>query len=80
VADEILLHLALPKSGHPKKCRCLMCRWRTLSEANDLRLRFNVEKSLLDRTIGLPAQAIDMELTGKNGEAVVFKLERVDRE
>jgi hypothetical protein len=80
VADEILTFLALTKTGHPKKCRCLKCRWWQLSAALDMRLRFQVEKSLLDRTIGLPAQAIDMELTGKNGEAVVFKLERVDRE
>ena len=63
VADEILTFLALEKTKHPKKCRCLLCRWRTLSNATDLRLRFTVEKSLLDRTIGLPAQAI--ELNGK---------------
>lgn len=65
VADEILTFLALEKSPHPQKCRCLKCRWRTLAEALDLRLRFQVEKSLLDRTIGLPAQAIENKHSGK---------------
>jgi hypothetical protein len=65
VADEILTFLALAKTGHPKKCRCLMCRWRVLADAFDLRLRFHVEKSLLDRTLGLPAQAIENKHSGK---------------
>jgi hypothetical protein len=65
VANEILGFLALDKTGHPKKCRCLMCRWRMLANALDMRLRFQVEKSLLDRTLGLPTQAIDNKHSGK---------------
>lgn len=65
VANEILNFLALDKTKHPKKCRCLLCRWRRLSEAMDLRLRFAVEKSLLDRTLGLPAQSIENKHSGK---------------
>jgi hypothetical protein len=65
VADDILTFLAQEKTGHPKKCRCLKCRWRVLAEAMDLRLRFQVEKSLLDRTLGLPAQAIENKHSGK---------------
>ena len=65
VADEILRFLALEKTKHPGSCRCLLCRWRTLSDAEDLRLRFHVEKSLLDRTLGLPAQTVLNRLSGK---------------
>jgi len=65
VADEILTFLALDKTKHPKKCRCLLCRWRRLADALDLRLRFQVEKSLLDRTLGLPAQTVDNKHSGK---------------
>jgi hypothetical protein len=65
VADEILTFLALERSPHPQKCRCIRCRWRVLSDALDLRLRFHVEKSLLDRTLGLPAQAIENKHSGK---------------
>jgi hypothetical protein len=65
VADDILTFLALDKTGHPKKCRCLKCRWRALGDAMDMRLRFQVEKSLLDRTLGLPAQAIENKHSGK---------------
>ena len=61
VADEILDFLALPKAKvkHERSCCCLKCRWRTLATAKDLRLRFQVEKSLLDRVLGLPSQAIE---------------------
>ncbi len=61
VAQEILDFLALEKDKvkHPKSCCCLKCRWRALATAKDLRLRFQVEKSLLDRVVGLPAQAIE---------------------
>lgn len=65
VADEILTFLALENTKHTKKCRCLLCRWRKLSDAEDLRLRFHVEKSLLDRTLGLPAQTVLNRLSGK---------------
>jgi|ERR1035441_2015913 hypothetical protein len=65
VADEILTYLALDKRPHPQKCRCLKCRWRELANANDMRLRFQVEKSLLDRVIGLPTQAIEQKHSGK---------------
>jgi hypothetical protein len=65
VADEILAFLALEKNTHPKKCRCLKCRWRALSDAFDMRLRYQVEKSLLDRTIGLPAQTVENKHSGK---------------
>jgi hypothetical protein len=65
VADEILTFLALEKTGHRQTCRCLKCRWRTLADALDMRLRFHVEKSLLDRTLGLPAQAIENKHSGK---------------
>ena len=65
VAGEILTFLALDKTKHPKKCRCLNCRWRELATAKDMRLRFQVEKSLLDRVIGLPAQAIEQKHSGK---------------
>lgn len=65
VADELLTFLALEKNPHPKKCRCLLCRWRKLSYAKDQRLRFHVEKNLLDRTLGLPAQTVLNRLSGK---------------
>jgi hypothetical protein len=65
VANEILSFLALDKTKHPKKCHCLLCRWRRLAEARDERLRFAVEKSLLDRTLGLPAQAIEQKHSGR---------------
>ncbi len=67
VADEILAFLALEKSKtkHPKVCRCLKCRWRKLANARDLRLRFQVEKSLLDRVLGLPAQTLENKHSGK---------------
>jgi hypothetical protein len=65
VADDILTFLALEKNPHKPTCRCLKCRWRSLSEAFDMRLRFHVEKSLLDRTIGLPAQTVENKHSGK---------------
>ena len=67
VAEDILAFLALEKgkTKHPAACRCLLCRWRTLSDAEDLRLRFHVEKSLLDRTLGLPAQTVLNRLSGR---------------
>ena len=58
-ADEILDFLALEKNPHRDSCRCLKCRRRVLSTALDLRLRYHVEKSLLDRVLGLPSQAIE---------------------
>jgi hypothetical protein len=60
-AEEVLDFLALKKNPHGDdgKCRCLKCRWRVLSDAMDLRLRFHVEKALLDRVHGLPAQTIE---------------------
>jgi hypothetical protein len=60
VADEILDFLALDKDKikHKKGCCCLKCRWRALATAKDLRLRFQVEKSLMDRVLGLPSQAV----------------------
>ncbi len=60
VADEILAFLALDKDKvkHHGSCCCLKCRWRKLAMAKDLRLRFQVEKSLLDRVLGLPSQAV----------------------
>jgi hypothetical protein len=60
VADEILAFIALEKKKvkHVKGCCCLKCRWRTLAMAKDLRLRFQVEKALLDRVLGLPSQAV----------------------
>lgn len=66
-ADEILDFLALEVNPHGNKvgkdgkplCRCLKCRWRALSDAFDMRLRYQVEKSLLDRVLGLPAQAVE---------------------
>ena len=65
VADEILTFIALEKNPHPGKCRCIKCRWRWLSDAFDQRLRYMVEKSLLDRTIGLPAQTVENKHSGK---------------
>jgi hypothetical protein len=65
VANEILTFLALTKNPHPQSCHCLKCRWRALSEAFDQRLRFQVENSLLNRTLGLPMQAIEQKHSGK---------------
>lgn len=65
VAQEILEFLAKPSNPHGDLCRCIKCRWRRLSEAMDLRLRFHVEKSLLDRTVGLPSQAVEHKHSGK---------------
>jgi hypothetical protein len=65
VADEILNFLALEKNPHKEACRCLKCRWRALSEAFDMRLRYHVEKNLLDRTLGLPAQTVQNNHSGK---------------
>jgi hypothetical protein len=65
VADDILRFLALKKNPHKGDCRCLNCRWLTLATALDLRLRFQVEKSLLDRVIGLPAQTLETKHSGK---------------
>lgn len=68
-AGEILEHIALDKNPHGAKCRCLACRWRTLSTAHDLRLRYQVEKSLLDRVLGLPPQTVEHSGgTDENGE------------
>lgn len=64
VADEILAHLALEKNPHKESCRCVKCRWRRLSDAFDMRLRFHVEKNLLDRTLGLPAQTVNQKIEG----------------
>ena len=64
VANEILTFLALKTNPH-KDCRCLKCRWRGLADAFDQRLRYAVEKSLLDRTIGLPAQTVENKHSGK---------------
>jgi len=63
-AEEILDFLALQKNPHHADkngipCRCLNCRWRVLSDAMDLRLRFHVERALLDRVHGLPSQTIE---------------------
>ena len=65
VADEILTFLALEKNPHKGTCRCLKCRWRALSDAFDMRLRYHVEKSLLDRVLGLPAQTLENKHSGK---------------
>jgi hypothetical protein len=63
-ANEILDFLALKHTKHTADCWCLKCRWRNLSRAQDLRLRFQVEKSLLDRVLGLPAQTIQQNHSG----------------
>jgi hypothetical protein len=65
VAEDLLAFMALQKNPHPKKCRCLMCRWRRLGDAFDERMRFRVEKNLLDRVLGLPAMTLENKHSGK---------------
>lgn len=76
-AQDILDWLAKEKNPHKDTCRCLPCRWRIFSEAMDLRLRYQCEKSLLDRVLGLPAQSVSMEHKGEGGGPVVFRFERL---
>jgi hypothetical protein len=58
IATEVLALKDFPK-GHEKDCRCEQCRWVTLLNAPDLRIRFDTLKYLTDKRDGKAVQNVN---------------------
>lgn len=88
-AQAILDFLALPDNPHDpktpdaKKCNCQFCRIRRISDSNDPRMRWTVERDLLRWTIGVPSKIAaepDKSEPGKPGSNMKVIVEFIGRD